>query len=112
MTALNLCHLVALVDSTPPIEYPEGQYEGDDIHDAATEPPLDIPPISLRSLNAVSSHIPRVQAAREQVVGEMEAMLVTGVQELVGCFRDEYGPLYTNVAPEQTASVFSAANRP
>lgn len=43
-----------------------------------------IPPISLRSINAVSSHIPVVQAAREQIVTEMENMLIVGVQELVG----------------------------
>jgi hypothetical protein len=45
--------------------------------------PTEMPPISLRALNVISSHLPNVEAAREQIRSEMEAMLVTGIQELV-----------------------------
>jgi hypothetical protein len=71
-----------------------------------------LPPISLRSLNVVSSHIPHVQAAREQLVGEMEAMLVTGVQELVGEFYYDAEPSILTVALEQTTPVICAINCP
>lgn len=43
----------------------------------------DIPPISLRNINAVKRHLPAVEVAREQVTNEMENMLVIGIQELV-----------------------------
>ncbi|CAG8591609.1 15706_t:CDS:10, partial [Acaulospora colombiana] len=44
--------------------------------------PTELPPISLRALHVISSHLPNVETAREQIMSEMEAMLVTGVQEL------------------------------
>lgn len=76
-----LCDPVVLVDASPQIEH-----QIDDLEDSkgmSAELPVDLSPISLRALNVVSSHIPHIQTAREQIVGEMEAMLVTGVQELV-----------------------------
>jgi hypothetical protein len=96
--SLTFIDSVLLVDATHSIDQSEEQREEDtspETHDTSTEPPLDIAPISLRSLSAVSSHIPHVQTAREQLVGEMEAMLVTGVQELVGDHQYDSAPLPT-----------------
>jgi hypothetical protein len=81
-------------------------------HDVSTELAPALPPISLRSLNVVSSYIPHIQAAREQLVGEMEAMLVTGVQELVSNFHYDAGPYILTVALEQATPVICAINCP
>jgi hypothetical protein len=58
--------------------------DADESLDNESDLPTDMPPISLRALNVISSHLPNVEAAREQIRSEMEAMLVTGIQELVG----------------------------
>lgn len=83
--ALSVAEIFVLVDASPSMDE-HGEQDGDkdskEAERTSMELPMEIPPISLRALNVISSHIPHVQAAREHIVGEMEAMLVTGVQEL------------------------------
>jgi hypothetical protein len=41
------------------------------------------PNISLRSINAVITHLPAVEAARAKITAEMESMVVQGLKDLV-----------------------------
>ena len=72
---------------------------------APADQSVETTPISLRALNVISSHIPHVQAAREQIVGEMEAMLVTGIQELVSIL----SVLRKHSSSKQNRSLLSSA---
>ncbi|CAG7854281.1 Conserved oligomeric Golgi complex subunit 5 Short=COG complex subunit 5; AltName: Full=Component of oligomeric Golgi complex 5 [Serendipita indica DSM 11827] len=71
--ALSIAEIYALIDA-------ESQQSKQSDNPEATND--DLPSISLRSITAVSSHLSNVQTARERIMNEMEAMLVTGVQEL------------------------------
>jgi len=111
--SLTFLYSVLLVDSTPSIDRLEEDHQEDgsrDTDDISMERAPALPPISLRSLNVISSHIPHVQAAQEQLVGEMEAMLVTGVQELVGNFRYDSGLYILTIALEQATPIICAIN--
>lgn len=42
-----------------------------------------VPNISLRSINAVITHLPAVEAARVKITADMERMVVQGLKDLV-----------------------------
>ena len=60
----------------------------DEVSDSNNEPePEDSAPnISLRSINAVITHLPAVEAARAKITAEMESMVVQGLKDLVRVF--------------------------
>lgn len=57
----------------------------DDVPNSNSEAELEdaVPNISLRSINAVITHLPAVEAARAKVTAEMESMVVQGLKDLV-----------------------------
>jgi conserved oligomeric Golgi complex subunit 5 len=57
----------------------------DDISNSNNETELEdaVPNISLRSINAVITHLPAVEAARAKITAEMESMVVQGLKYLV-----------------------------
>ena len=107
-------HTVALLDgSTTPDDVPPPTItttaDADDTHstDGATatdgEDSTSTPGITttvyipLRSINAVSSRIPFIEDAREKVMGEMQAMVLTGLTTLVRPFPSTFPyPLLTS----------------
>jgi hypothetical protein len=50
------------------------------------EPEDAVPNISLRSINAVITHLPAVEVARAKITSEMEGMVVRGLKDLVIVF--------------------------
>ena len=57
----------------------------DDVSISNSETELEdaVPNISLRSIHAVITHLPAVEAARGKVTAEMEIMVVQGLKDLV-----------------------------
>ena len=57
----------------------------DDVSNSNSEAELEdvVPNISLRSINAVITHLPAVEAARGKVTTEMENMVIQGLKDLV-----------------------------
>lgn len=81
-------HLSALeflsVSADALVEAPVEQ-TNDELSNSNNEPEPDdaIPNISLRSIHAVITHLPAVEAARAKVTTEMESMVVQGLKDLV-----------------------------
>lgn len=57
----------------------------DDVSNSNSEMELEdaVPNISLRSVNAVITQLPAVDAARVKITAEMESMVVQGLKDLV-----------------------------
>ena len=57
----------------------------DDVSNSNNESELEdvVPNISLRSINAVITHLPAIEAARAMITAEMESMVVQGLKDLV-----------------------------
>ncbi|KAI5123858.1 hypothetical protein M0805_005675 [Coniferiporia weirii] len=74
--ALSVAELVALLD--PPAEPSSKDADVDDVYreDAETS---EIP---LRSIRAVTGHVPAIEAARAKITTEMETMVLTGLASL------------------------------
>ena len=65
-------------------EESQAQSAEGDAKDVAVDGPVPKPPrIPLRAINAVSRHLPTVEAARIKVTTEMENMVMTGLSTLV-----------------------------
>ncbi|THH05820.1 hypothetical protein EW145_g4520 [Phellinidium pouzarii] len=74
--ALSVAELVALLD---PVVDP---YSSDGHVDETTDVDLENNEISLRSIRAVTGHIPAIEAARSKITTEMETMVMTGLASL------------------------------
>lgn len=53
--------------------------------------------ISLRSVNAVNSHIASLENARLTVTSQMEALVLSGLETLVGVSWDNWEPIIDSV---------------
>lgn len=49
--------------------------------------------ISLRSINVVNSHIAGLENARLTVTGQMETLVLSGLETLVGISYDKWNPI-------------------
>ncbi|KAG8766643.1 hypothetical protein FRC16_007616, partial [Serendipita sp. 398] len=71
--ALSIAEIVALIDADT--QAPQTSTSDNEGHP-------DQAFISLSSLSVISDHLPIVQGAKDRIMNEMEAMMVTGIQEL------------------------------
>lgn len=80
----------------------------DDVPNSNSEAELEdaVPNISLRSINAVITHLPAVEAARAKVTAEMESMVVQGLKDLV---RPLTRILYLTDGPIQNQSMLASS---
>lgn len=60
----------------------------DEVSNSNNEPETEdaVPNISLRSINAVITHLPAIETARAKITAEMEGMVVQGLKDLVMVF--------------------------
>ncbi|KDQ57683.1 hypothetical protein JAAARDRAFT_156584 [Jaapia argillacea MUCL 33604] len=80
--ALSVAELTALLDASPDADIGTSLETGEDTLSTDGDSPMTNAVIPLRSINAVSAHVPFIEAARTKITTEMESMVLIGLSTL------------------------------